>query len=101
MKTLPLPRSLWILMGDFAASSRIISTMLRASAKACSGVSQPALVEAVAARQHRQNPRREMAYREVEAITFSQVMSSHSRLLAVRANDRPGEVADGRQLPSL
>jgi len=58
---LTLSRSLWTLMGALAALSRIRSTMLRASAKAYRGESQPPVAATVvAATQHRQNPRRDM-----------------------------------------
>src|SRR6516164_6564251 len=60
-RMLTLPRTLWTLMGALAASSRIRSTTLRASAKACRGESHsPVAATVVAAMQHRQNPRRDM-----------------------------------------
>jgi hypothetical protein len=58
--TVTLPRSLWTSMGIVAAASRIVSTMLRASAKASAGLNQPRLVATPAATaQHTQKPRRE------------------------------------------
>src|SRR5215475_12873979 len=71
-RMLTLSLSLWTLIGALAASSRIRSTMLRASAKACRGESQPPVAATVvAATQHRQNPRRDMMCSLRVAIGFS------------------------------
>src|SRR6516165_11644661 len=79
-KMLTSRRSLCTLIGALAASSRIESTMLRASAKASRGVSQPPVAANVAEpRQHRQKPRRERKCRRVEVIISSYISRRSSR----------------------
>src|SRR6516165_7790585 len=75
-KMLTSRRSLCTLIGALAASSRIESTMLRASAKTWLGVSQPPVAANVAEpRQHRQKPRRERKCRCAGVIISSYIRS--------------------------
>ena len=67
-RMLTLPRRLWTVTGVFAAESRIRSTMLRASANACEGLSHPPLeAKPAATAQHMQKPRRERVCRPTRA----------------------------------
>src|SRR5262245_21483555 len=60
LSTLTLPRSLWTLIGAVAASARIKSTIVRASAKTWLGDSQfPVAANVAEPRQQRQKLRRE------------------------------------------
>src|SRR6516225_5916319 len=76
-------------MGDLAASSRIRSTMLRASAKTWLGVSPPTVAANVAEpRQHRQKPRRERECRRAGVIISSYIRSEIVQVERNRAASR-------------
>src|SRR5262249_7563684 len=81
-KMLTSRRSLCTLIGALAASSRIESTMLRASAKASRGVSQrPVAVKLAEPRQHRQNARRERKCRRAGGIISSYIRSEIAQVV--------------------